>query len=371
MESINDSLRNLIRDGNWCQCEEILKKFSSSSSDRLKMNFILQNYKWQILKTAPISTIRMMIEWEYYDKHKTRKKCVSDFNLLLNVMNAAHANRESILLRVVKLWIDNHPSISMERDQCGFTLLHHACLKKSHNVDLIEYLIHVNPDSVKIQDKVGRTPIYTLCCVCDGRACDDKFMNLLQRFVELYPDALVSKCVTGKSPLLAYLERDEAILDHRIVRILSTNDEILWCKTPSGLLPIEYYWLASEQSKITDPLVIQALLQDSRRKECGLVHTVIGMNGNQSRLLDYVLQWFKSDAMIYCDGQLPLHYILTNPWLSFYWRQLLEAFPGAVKKIDRTTNLYPFLIASLTCTYLDISYELLRVEPNLISFLSN
>lgn len=361
IESIDDTLPNLIRDENWSQFEEILKKFSSSaSSNRLKMNFIFQNYKWQILKTAPISTIRILMKWE---------KSVSDFNLLLNVMNAAHAERESILLRVVKVWIDNHPSISMERDKYGFTLLHHACLKKSYNVDLIEYLIHVNPDSVKILDKVGRTPLYTLCCVCNGNACDHKFMNMLQRFVEIYPEALALTCVTGKTPLLAYLERDEAT-DHRIVRILSTNDEILWRKIPSGLLPIEYYWLSSEQSKTTDPLVIQALLQDSRRKECGLVHTVIGMNGNQSSLLAYVLRWFKSDSMIYCDGQLPIHYILTNPWLSFYWRQVLEAFPGAVKKIDRTTNLYPFLIASITCTYLDISYELLRVEPNLISSLS-
>jgi hypothetical protein len=328
-------------------------------------------HKWQILKHAPISTIRILIKYESDSigkKHTIRKKSLSDFNLLLNVMNAAHANRESVLLRVVKLWIDNHPSISMEQDKYGFTLLHHACLKKSHNIDLIEYLITQNPDSLKMQDKVGRLPIYTLCCTCNNtQAFNDRFLQMLQRLVDLYPRALVTKCITGKTPLLAYLERQDDI-DHRIVRLLCKNDEILWCTNlSSGLLPVEYYWLATQESKTaTDPFVIQALLQDTGRKGCGVVHTVIGMDGNQSSLLAYVLRWFKNDVMIYFDGQLPLHHVLTNPWLSFYWRLLLEAFPGAAKKIDRTTNLYPFMIASLTCTYLDICYELLRVEPNLV-----
>lgn len=256
----------------------------------------------------------------------------------------------------------------MKQDKNGFTLLHHICLKKSHNVDLIEYLITQNSDSLMIVDKVGRTPIYILCCTCKAQTCDDTFIRLLQRFVHCCPSALVSKCITGKTPLLAYLEREED-MDHRVVKLLSTNDEILWRTGPSGLLPIEYYWVASEESKTTNPQVIQALLQDSRRKGCGLVHTVIGMNGNQSNLLSYVLQWFKNDTMIYFDGQLPLHYVLTNPWISFYWRLLLKAFPGAAKELDRTTNLYPFLTATLTCTYLDICYELLRVEPNLVSCL--
>lgn len=107
MDFNDDNVSNLIRDGNWNQLEEMLAN---------RLYIILPKHKWQILKNAPISTIQTLMKYESnfnHCKRQNRQKSLSDFNILLNIMNAAHGrNRESIFLRVLKIWMDHHPKVS-------------------------------------------------------------------------------------------------------------------------------------------------------------------------------------------------------------------------------------------------------------------
>jgi hypothetical protein len=102
----DNHVSNLIRDGNWNQLEDMLTN---------RLYIILPMQKWQILKNAPISTIQTLMQYEsnFNRKKIFRQKSLSDFNILLNIMNAAHGrSRESIFLRVLKIWIDHHHMVS-------------------------------------------------------------------------------------------------------------------------------------------------------------------------------------------------------------------------------------------------------------------
>lgn len=375
----HSELIDLVRDEEWKLLEDRL--FGSSVVTQYNhVISALQKCKWEMLQKAPLSIIRSFMQRCYPNR------CNTDYDILVRLISDCSRNplsrcckRVNVLHRVVKLFFGANSKLSFIQDASQFVLLHHVCLKRPYDVDLIHWLIDSNPHSVSMTDKVGRTPIHLFCSVFTLEDCYfEKYLDVVLALAQADLDTLHLRCVSGRIPLHVYLDRD-VIIDHRIVRVLSTasiKDDKKYSKF-QGVTLVEYYWLKSQEKGNVDERVLKVLLEECSTLKCdtyaaGVIHAVLRLDGKYIMLLEFLLRHFRSDAMIYYNGQLPLHYILSHNseskcvWFELYFQAIIDAYPSAVNMIDHRNNLYPFMMATVVFSSINICYALLMKDPHIV-----
>jgi ankyrin repeat protein len=320
---------------------------------------------------------------------------------------------------VIQALLEAYPEASVATGTSNMNPLHIACSSRNASVHVVRVLLQSGlPHQVSMRDVDGDTPLHA-ACRCGAS------VNVLNVLLQAYPEAANIHDYEGLNPLLRLWVRYFVILGEDVINAVNSQADLVgelleaWNKTElllRGALFVGSFRSLPETAQISSclhaaaavdcprPIVrIAAALYSNRlnnRDNHGRTplmmaaaapiykHRDLGDSGFLDILhgedaaepqVDYpsvieILLTANVEAasqgacLTDPSGRLALHMALETgkDWHKHGVEQLVAAFPDSLSVADRSSKLYPFMLAAVNCNLTTV-YDLLRLSPTVLT----
>lgn len=183
-------------------------------------------------------------------------------------------------------------------------------------LDLLERIIQLAPDTLKVQDFEGRLPIHLACAHTPS-------LKIVKVLLDLYPESTQVKNQSGCLPLHTALKNKASF---EVVRMLLDNyPKAAELPDNDGMLPLHY------ACKVGASYESLQILVDTYPE--GLSKTE-----KHGYLPWQLLQSSKAAELCDVNGMFPLHHACYNGASLHLLKLLFDAYPECIKKTDNNNK---------------------------------
>lgn len=289
---------------------------------------------------ASVELIRLLI------KEGTRQNFGERGGLRMDGANHSSAPLQVLVmrgsLRVLKYLSEAEPTpLLCKEDVLTLNLLHFAA---GHGrVDVVRFLMKLNPDAVYHRDQDGALPIHMTCTTfTEGNAQQFHMIRriLLEDYIQR--NHLEDCNIMGNEEEESHDEVAIHILEWFFPRVHSTKDSIKrYVEDIARIMNCHH---------VSIPLLCAAIRISTPHSH---LKCIIDLVNNSAKVRDYT-------------NRLPIHLAVERGMnFSEGLKDIIEAYPVAAYEVDPKTLMYPFALAARSeepCN-LDGIYELMRQHP--------
>jgi ankyrin repeat protein len=290
-------------------------------------------------------------------------------DLLIKAANFIDEDKETPLHHLVR---NQPPSDLVERllklapdtvkvpNTIGWLPLHYA-LNFGASHDIIKMLFQAYPEAAKVQDNMGCLPLHYACW--NPMDCREDFLDRLNLLVTAYPEGINVQDIDGKFPscflndavsesdhtehlYLLHMAIKGGLSTHLIKLLVQAFPESCTTKDNDGMVPLHYACTGSSSNFLENAIVLLDAHKDSLQIEDNRGRTPLKLLSNRAKMPDE-------------KGKLPLHrlvassHTLTEQFLLF----LVNAYPDSI----RTADKYGMLPFHHACLNQELAVEVLMI----------
>jgi len=181
-----ENLSTLIHAENW---DKVLLRINSHPNEVHILNDTeeLPIHSACLKRDVPVTIIHSLIEaYPQSLQHKSKKFNRTPLHNSIIIKHSSHK-------KIIKILHESYTKAASFIDSLGHTLLHSYliyCFVPS--LDVVKFLLHAHPNSVKTKDKIQLYPLH--CASYTGS------WEISYHLIELYPQALLEKSKHEKTP---------------------------------------------------------------------------------------------------------------------------------------------------------------------------